>query len=181
VMSELHVLTGAPGAGKTAILDAVGPAVRRVREPARAVLAEQRSAGDVGTPDRDPSLFVDLLLRRSIADHRAAERAGVLALFDRGVPDCVAYARMLDVDARAAKAAEAFRYHPEVLVAAPWEAIYAVDDERTMSFAGTARFHAAIVDAYERAGYALLPVPRDSVGRRAAFVRDAMGVGDGGS
>jgi len=88
---------------------------------------------------------------------------------------------MLDVDARASlAAADAFRYHPEVLVAEPWEEIYSVDDERRMSFADTMQFHEEIVDAYERAGYTLVAVPRNSVDLRAAFVLDAIGARGGG-
>jgi predicted ATPase len=73
---DLHILTGAPGSGKTAILDGVGADIRCVGEPAREVLPEQRSAGGAGTPDRDPWLFVDLLLRRSIDKQEAAQRWG---------------------------------------------------------------------------------------------------------
>ena len=40
--SELFILTGAPGAGKTAVLDALGDDGHRVGEPAREVLAELR-------------------------------------------------------------------------------------------------------------------------------------------
>jgi predicted ATPase len=67
--NDLYVLTGAPGSGKTAILDRLIGEIRCVGEPAREILAEQRSTGGAGTHDRDPSLFVDLLLRRSIEKH----------------------------------------------------------------------------------------------------------------
>ena len=72
--ANLFVLTGAPGAGKTAILDRIGAGIRRVGEPAREILAEQRAVGGAGTHDRDPSLFVDLLLERSIDKHETAQR-----------------------------------------------------------------------------------------------------------
>jgi predicted ATPase len=175
LVSHLHILTGAPGSGKTAILDLLGAGIRCVGEPAREILAEQRSAGGAGTPDGDRSLFMDLLLRRSIDKHEAARRWEEPALFDRGVPDCVAYAVMLGVDpAPSILASGTYRFHHEVLVLEPWEEIYTVDDERTMSFADTIPFHAALVDAYERTGYTLIEVPRDSVENRATFVRDLI-------
>lgn len=62
-------------------------------------------------------------------------------------------------------------HHREALVLEPWEGIDVVDDERTMSFADTLAFHEALVDAYERAGYVLVEVPRRSEDNRAAFVR----------
>ncbi len=177
--ANLFLLTGAPGTGKTAILDRVGAGIRRVGEPAREVLAEQRAVGGAGTYDRDPSLFVDLLLERSIDKYRTAQEWAKEwerpVVFDRGVPDCVAYAVLMGTDPTAALAAcERYRYHSEVLVVKPWEEIYVTDAERTMSFADTIPFHAALVDAYERAGYSLIEVPRDSAENRAAFVRGSV-------
>jgi predicted ATPase len=69
-------------------------------------------------------------------------------------------------------ASERYRYHGTVLLFEPWEDIYEVDEERTMSFDAVVAFHTALVDAYERARYAFLPVPRNSIDRRATFVRD---------
>ena len=172
---ELRILTGAPGSGKTAILDLLADSVHCVGEPARRVLADQRAIGGRGTPDRDPGLFVELLLERSIADHRAAEAVDGPVLFDRGIPDCVAYAQLLEVDVSPSiDATERHRYHSEVLILEPWEDIYVTDDERTMSFVETLGFHSLLVDAYERAGYQLIVVPRRPAEDRAGFVRDRV-------
>jgi predicted ATPase len=173
--SDLRIITGAPGSGKTAILDRLRPDVRCVDEPAREILWEQRSVGGDGVPDRDPSLFVYLLLQRSIEKHQAVEALEETAAFDRGVPDCVAYATILGTDpAPSIRACDVYRYHLEVFVLAPWDQIYVVDDERTMSFADTLPFHAAILSAYRGAGYTLVEVPRGSTEHRADFVRSRI-------
>lgn len=167
------ILTGAPGAGKTTLLGHLGPGIRHVAEPAREVLAQQRSVDGHGIPSRDPALFLELLLRRSIDKYREAETWDGPVLYDRGVPDCVAYALRLGVDpAASVLASQTYRYHPEVLVLQPWEAIYTVDDERTMSFADTLSFHELFLDAYRQAGYGLIQVPQDSIAKRAAFIRE---------
>ena len=173
---RLHILTGAPGSGKTAILQRLGDGVHTVGEPAREVIAEQRAVGGAGTSDQEPALFVALLLQRSIDKHRDAVRSTApLVLFDRGVPDCAAYAAVLGVDpADSLAAARRYRYHPQVMVLEPWEQIYATDAERTMSFEQTIPFHAALVDSYEQAGYTLVSVPTGPLADRAAFVGDAI-------
>src|SRR5262249_51783804 len=155
------ILTGAPGTGKTAVLARLGGSFHVVPEPAREVLAELRASGDTRTDDRDWDEFVSLLLQRSIAQHEAARALDGVVVFDRGVPDNVAYAEVLGVDpAAAVEAATRYRSHPDVLILTPWEDIYTTDDERTMSFADTIPFHEALVDAYETSGYTLVEVPR---------------------
>jgi predicted ATPase len=172
-LTGLSILTGAPGSGKTAILEHVGDEIRVVGEPAREVLEEQRSTGGAGTHDRDPALFVELLLQRSIEKYEAARRWEGSVAFDRGVPDCIAYAVVMGTDpAPSIEASKVYRYRNEVLVLEPWAEIYTVDDERTMSFGATMEFHDAIVEAYERTGYTRVQVPRGSVEERASFVHD---------
>jgi len=175
-----YILTGAPGAGKTAVVARMrgeGPSgdvdvLRLVAEPAREILAEQRAGGGRGTPDQDPELFVRLLLERSIEKYQAAVGS---TLYDRGIPDCIGYAVHLGVDPTAAiRATEQHRYHSEVLVLPPWEEIYSTDDERKMTFDQSLAFHEELLDGYRQAGYSLLEVPRDSIDRRVAFIRDFL-------
>jgi len=135
------------------------------------VLAEQRATGGDGIPDRNPSRFVELLLRRSIEKHREALGNDGTVLFDRGVPDCVAYAEWLGADpGPSVDAAALHRYDSRVLVARPWNEIYGTDDERKMTFEATVTFQRVLERAYERAGYTLVEIPRGSIEDRTAFV-----------
>lgn len=170
--SNLIILTGAPGSGKTAILSRLRSEFRCVDEPAREVLAEQRATGGTGTWDQDPSLFVHLLLQRAIEKYDTARGSGDTVIFDRGVPDCVVYAVRAGVDpAPSLAAVDECRYQPHVLFLEPWSDIYEKDEERIMSFEDAVSFSETLRDVYERSGYTLVVVPRGSVEERAAFVR----------
>lgn len=158
------IVTGAPGSGKTTVLAAAG--LDHVGEPARQIHAEHPGAG-FGHDE-----FVARLLKRSIRTWHAADADGPV-VFDRGIPDCGAYARYLGVDAAACDAAaQRYRYHPEVLLLEPWEAIYITDELRIMTFEMTVAFHEAVLEAFAAAGYRLVPVPRAPLPERAAFVAD---------
>jgi predicted ATPase len=143
-----------------------------VDEPAREVLAEQRATGGRGTWDQDPSLFVHLLLQRSIEQYEVARRSDETVIFDRGIPDCVVYAVRAGTDVTPSVAAvEAFRYQRDVLFLEPWSDIYTTDEER-MSFDETVSFSEELKDVYERSDYTLVRVPQTSIDERAAFVRE---------
>lgn len=164
------MVTGGLGTGKTSVLSALDDAVLVVAEPARELIAEHHSSVGEGLLDTRPQLFVERLIERSITKHQSVED-GVTAIFDRGLPDCVAYAAIYGIDAqRAIEAAEEYRYEIEVFIAPPWKEIYTTDNMRRATFAQAAVFYAEVVAAYERLGYSLVELPRTSVQERAAFI-----------
>ena len=167
--SNLLILTGSPGSGKTAILSRLKGEFGCVDEPAKEVLAEQRATGGRGTWDQDPSLFVHLLLQRSIERYEVARRSDETVIFDRGIPDCVVYAIRAGTDVTPSVAAvEAFRYQRDVLFLEPWSDIYTTDEERIMSFDDTVSFSEQLRDVYERSDYTLVRVPQASIDDRVA-------------
>jgi len=170
--SGMFVLTGAPGTGKSAILNRLRGELRCVDEPAREVIAEQRASGGRGTWDQDPQLFVSLLLQRSIQNYEAARGSGEKALFDRGIPDCVVYAIRAGADpAPSLMAVDAFRYEAHVLFLEPWSDIYSTDAERIMSFDDSVSFSESLRAVYARSGFVLVDVPQAPIEDRADFVR----------
>ena len=168
-MQNYFVLTGAPGSGKTTVLDRLRPLGQTVvAEPARQILAEQRSFGGCAVPERNPGLFVELLLSRALYEHRRHAGGIQPVLFDRGLPDVIAYARLfgLPCDGPVA-AARRHRYNAQVFLLPAQEDIYRQDEERRMTFAQARRFGETIRKIYEELGYAIVALPPGTPDERA--------------
>lgn len=165
-----YVITGALGAGKTSVLALLAEQYETVAEPARVLIAEHRDATGESTLDHRPGLFLERLIARSIEDHSSSADSTV-TVFDRGVPDCAAYAAAYELDTGSAlDAADRYRYDDPVFVAPPWEEIYSTDTMRRATFAQAEAFYGHVTKTYAQLGYDLVELPKASVGERAELI-----------
>ena len=172
VKNRGYVITGAFGSGKSTLLECLRlRGLQVIGEPARPILAEQRSIEGNGVPERDPRLFVELMLSRMLSAYAQCDTTTGPLLFDRGIPDLLAYAKLFGFEFPAAEnAAILYRYNPHVFVAPPWEQIYRTDEERTVPFSVAREFGDSVRAIYERLGYTVIDLPRFSAQERADFV-----------
>lgn len=133
-----------------------------VPEPARIVLAEQRAAGGDGVPERSPQRLCDLMLERMKSDYHQHPAA----FYDRGIPDLVGYAHLFGLEPHV----DDRRYDDRVFVLPAWREIYATDDERKMTFEMAQAFGEDLRHIYERLGYEIVDVPKDTPDARARFI-----------
>lgn len=146
--------------------------VRSIAEPARRVLVEQRRIGGTATGDQDQAAFVAQMLELTRSDY---SRAAGKTVFDRGLPDLLAftaYYQLADEPVRAA--IDAHRYRSPVFFFPPWEEIYENDDERTLDFDSAAAFGELTRAGYLSSGYDLISVPKGPPETRARFILDRM-------
>jgi predicted ATPase len=177
---HLFVVTGGPGSGKTALIDALAQAGYACsRESGRSIIQDQVAIGGRGLPWIDPPLFAELMLAREIESWRMLSPLSGPVFFDRGVPDVLGYLRVtsLPVPPHMERAAAEFRYHRRVFIAPPWPGIYAADAERRQSPGEAQRTYEAMIATYIGCGYTLLEVPRAPVETRVAFVLAAVNAG----
>jgi predicted ATPase len=172
VQNHYFVLTGAFGSGKSTVLELLRlRGMQVIVEPARQILAEQRSIQGNGVPERDPRLFVELMLSRMLSTYGQSDSRPGPRLFDRGIPDILAYARLFGFDLPAAeKAATLYRYNTKVFIAPFWEEIYCTDEDRRVPSSVAREFGGHVRAIYERLDYTLVDLPCSSAEDRAEFI-----------
>lgn len=169
-----YVITGGLGVGKTSIISLLKETMVTVGEPARKLIAEHRAVTVDSTLEEDPELFVARLIVKSIEDYQSASTEAI-TVFDRGLPDCVAYAAIYGIDTGPAMAAAiANRYEDPVFVAPPWREIFVNDEMRKATFAQAESFFSEVVTVYYALGYELIELPKVSVEERAALVESHL-------
>src|SRR5215469_8331143 len=92
-------------------------------------------------------------------------------LFDRGIPDILAYAALFGFEFPPGEnAARLCRYNTHVFVTPAWEEIYCRDDERTLPFSQAREFGDSVRAIYGRFGYTLIELPCVCVEERVDFI-----------
>ena len=176
IKHNYFILTGAMGGGKSTILAKLAEAgVLCVPEPARAILAEQRMIAATGVPERNAEAFTALMLARAIHNYQEKQPLSASIIFDRAIPDMIAYANLFQLDTTAyVNASQALRYNPTVFYFAAWQEIYTNDEERKIGFASAQAFGVDVKTIYESLGYQMLEVPQLSIAERAKFILERI-------
>src|ERR1700704_2194500 len=175
--NSFFLVTGGPGSGKTAVVDALERAgYARTVEAGRAIIQEQVAIGGAALPWSDQAMFAELMLSWEMRSYQIARRQVGRVFFDRGVPDVVGYLRLTGspLPGHVAKAVEIFRYNQRVFIAPPWRAIFERDNERKQTFEEAVRTYEALAKTYVGYGYGLIELPRLSIAQRLRFVIDAV-------
>jgi len=163
-----YVLTGAPGAGKTTLADALA---------ARGHAVVREAATDINLRGHDGS-FTDAILALQL-EREQAETAE-LQILDRSPLCTLALARYLDVTPSAALTSAAERaagiYQPAVFLVRPLGFITPTAVRR-ITYPSALRFAAIHEQVYQEYGFTLVDVPKATVAERVALVERTLVVG----
>jgi predicted ATPase len=171
-----YIITGAPGAGKTSLLEAL----QQLQFPcygevSRQLIIDLTAKGSRCLPWIDLPCFAELALSRMMADYRSAPKEGPV-FFDRGIPDIIAYlsAAGFPVTDKYRAALRRYPYDTTVFLLPSWEDIYVQDPQRWQSFEEARLIDQHIRDRYRSSGYRLVTLPKSTVTERVAFIQDAL-------
>jgi len=174
------VITGGPGTGKTAVIDALATQGHYCfQEIIRSMTLEAKKQGGVNQLDTNPLAFVqdskafntELLQGRLQQFKKATELVKELFFYDRGLPDVLAYMDYFKqpYGADFTKTCEANLYD-QVFILPPWKAIYVQDSERLESYEQATEIHHCLVKTYTSLGYEMIEVPFANVTERVQFM-----------
>lgn len=171
------VITGGPGTGKTALVEAL-----RLKgfycfdEISREITLKARLEGVEQLFLEDPILFSEKLLEgRKGQFLSATKRPEPLVFLDRGLPDVLAYMNFIgDEYPHRFKAVCNEHVYDQVFVLKPWKAIFKKDAERYENFDQATEIYHHLEATYSNFGYTLKEVPFGSVESRAQFVLDSL-------
>ena len=176
--NRLYVITGGPGAGKTAILGELG---RRgfacVPEAARQIIQEQVSSGGDAVPWLNTARYASLMMQKSVHDYLAHVGTEQVTFFDRGILDTITHARInhFRLSEVAYFQAQTHRYNRKVFLAPPWQEIYSTDSERKQTFEEAMSAFQVNQEVYTEYGYELVEIPRAALQTRADFILNSIG------
>ena len=173
-MKRRFVLTGGPGAGKTAILDQLSKqGFRTASDVARDIIRERKLQGL--TPRPDPQAFAEECHRRNVDAWEASQECEVI-FYERCACDSIAGllgSGLISSD-RADQLMAQYRYDAPIFIPPPWEAIYTTDSERDHTFDHAVRVHEQTLRWYRRYDYQVCEVPVGPVEDRVNYVLSKM-------
>lgn len=174
------VITGAPGTGKTAVINALEtagyPCFPEVIREFTQTEASQKSAQELKS---NPIVFASdslafnnkLIAGRKNQFYNANLNVHPFNFYDRGLPDVLAYMDFFG-QAYPSSYMEICKNHKydQVFIMPPWEDIFHADDGRFESYGEALELHQSLMSHYQYFGYRPIHVPVDSVSKRADYI-----------
>jgi predicted ATPase len=173
VSKEIIVIIGGPGTGKSTIIDGLtAKGYCCYPEISRQVTLEAKKQGIEQLFLENPLLFSELLLEgRKKQYEDAVKEAHEIVFIDRGIPDVLAYMHYIG-DSYPIHFDLACRQnlYTKIFILPPWEEIYKSDAERYENFEQAKLINNHLTETYQKYGYELIEVPKDSLDNRILFI-----------
>ena len=171
-MNQKYIITGAPGTGKTSIINALKErGYSCVEENSREIIAEQIINGGEILPWKNQIAFENL-----ISSKRAKQYASIpkdeIYFFDRSAIDCIAYlkANNLEASDEILEAIKNCEFNSNVFYTPIWKEIYTNDSERKEIIDEAIAIEKLLLETYILFGYHLIEIPKFTIKERVDFI-----------
>ena len=170
---ETVVIIGGPSSGKTTLIEKLKEkGYTCYPEVSREVIKEAQERGIEQLFLEQPLLFSELLLEGRIKQFQQAKKEETDIVFlDRGIPDVLAYMDYIG-DSYPNSFDEACKLHTysKIFILPIWKEIYVSDKERYESYEQAILIQEHLTETYQKYGYELIEIPKDTVENRVQFL-----------
>ncbi len=170
------IITGAPGTGKTSIINQLkqlGYVCNN--EISREVILNQQQIGGSAFPWDDINEYARLVIKKM--ERQYAGNSGNLIFFDRAAPDLMAYLRFRSVE-MITELNNLVNYHKDnhtVVFYTPfWDDIYINDPQRPENAEYAQSIGKTLYDTYTELGFDIITLPKTSVNNRVNFILERI-------
>ena len=171
-MIQKYIISGAPGTGKTTIINALKKKDHYCAEEiSRELIAEQISIGGNILPSKDQIAFENKIAHRRYKQYLDSPD-NCICFFDRSSVDCVAYLNnnKLESTSQINQIIENCIFNKTVFYTPVWEEIYKNDRERQESFDQSIKIDKHLKDSYIKFGYTIIEIPKTTLDKRVNFI-----------
>ena len=168
---QKFVITGAPGTGKTSIINHLKTkGYNCIDEISREIISEQIAINGEALPWKNLSAFSERVF--NLRESQLLNSKNTLLFFDRGTVDVYAYMKVdnLEIPKHLEDSIKKNRYNKKVFYTPIWEQIYVNDKERKENIEQAKQIEKEILSSYTFYNYQLIKVPKGSVEERANFI-----------
>lgn len=171
-MNNKYIITGAPGTGKTSIInDLISRDFSCVKENSREVISEQLLTGGDILPWKNQIAFEEKISRLRIQQYKKNMNDN-LVFFDRSPFDSLAYLNLsnLKFTNNLIQSIKKCKFNKSVFYTPIWAEIYEKDKERIEDINKAKKIEGAIIKMYSNQGFNLIKVPKLEIKARTDFI-----------
>lgn len=170
--SKAYIITGAPGTGKSTLIDALKNTGHMCfDEIARMIIAQELTKGTDHLPWLNIRAFSKLVLAEMLAQKNEIF-SNAVSFLDRGIPDIMGYFKHANIlpDKLYYTELENYPYQKKVFFTPIWEEIYVTDSERMETIEEAKQISEALYSTYASLGFELITIPKADTKTRLDFV-----------
>ncbi|CAM1353059.1 AAA family ATPase [Tenacibaculum halocynthiae] len=171
-LPKKHIITGAPGTGKTTLINLLKDTVPCMDEVSRRVIIDEQKNNRNGMPWEDIHRFTDLVFELTtkellnsntlICDRSLLDLEAYLTVANKPIPN---YLRNFPYKKN---------YHTTVFFAPTWFDIYCKDAQRLQEFEYCLTLEKALLEQYTKKGFEIIMLPKTSVTTRKKLVLETI-------
>ncbi|MCL7764028.1 ATP-binding protein [Polaribacter sp. Z014] len=167
-----YIITGAPGTGKTTLINILKNDIPCMDEISRKVIIDEQKHHRNGMPWKDLNRFTDLVFQLT---HHELQTSNAL-ICDRSLLDLEAYLTVANnpIPDYLINFPYQETYHKTVFFAPTWFDIYCQDGQRLQEFDYCLKLEKSLLEKYKNKGFEIIILPKNSPEKRIKLILDSI-------